>query len=86
MRIRFTKMHGLGNDFVVLDAINQAFVPTPAQARWLADRHFGVGCDQLLIVEKATRRRRFPLPHLQCRRRRGRAVRQRRALLRALRP
>jgi diaminopimelate epimerase len=56
MRIRFTKMHGLGNDFVVLDAINQAFVPTPAQARWLADRHFGVGCDQLLIVEKPTRR------------------------------
>jgi len=53
MKIRFTKMHGLGNDFVVLDAINQAFVPTPAQARWLADRHFGVGCDQLLVVEKA---------------------------------
>jgi diaminopimelate epimerase len=52
MRIRFTKMHGAGNDFVVLDAINQAFVPTPAQARWLADRHFGVGCDQILIVEK----------------------------------
>jgi diaminopimelate epimerase len=52
MRIRFTKMHGLGNDFVVLDAINQAFVPTPAQARWLADRHFGVGCDQILMVEK----------------------------------
>ncbi len=52
MRIRFTKMHGLGNDFVVLDAINQAFVPTPAQARWLADRHFGVGCDQLLVVER----------------------------------
>ncbi len=54
MRIRFTKMHGLGNDFVVLDAISQDFVPTPAQARWLADRHFGVGCDQLLIVERAT--------------------------------
>jgi diaminopimelate epimerase len=52
MKIRFTKMHGLGNDFVVLDAINQDFVPTPAQARWLADRHFGVGCDQLLVVEK----------------------------------
>jgi diaminopimelate epimerase len=52
MKIRFTKMHGLGNDFVVLDAINQAFVPTPAQVRFLADRHFGVGCDQLLIVEK----------------------------------
>jgi len=54
MRIRFTKMHGAGNDFVVLDAINQDFVPTPAQARWLADRHFGVGCDQLLVVEKST--------------------------------
>ena len=52
MRIRFTKMHGLGNDFVVLDAINQAFVPTPAQVRWLADRHFGIGCDQILMVEK----------------------------------
>jgi len=47
-------MHGLGNDFVVLDAISQAFVPTAAQARWLADRHFGVGCDQLLVVEKPT--------------------------------
>jgi len=46
-------MHGLGNDFVVLDAINQNFVPTPAQVRFLADRHFGVGCDQLLVVEKA---------------------------------
>ena len=51
MRIRFTKMHGLGNDFVVLDAINQNFVPNAAQVRWLADRHFGVGCDQLLVVE-----------------------------------
>ncbi len=54
MRIRFTKMHGLGNDFVVLDAINQNFVPTPAQARFLADRHFGIGCDQVLVVERAT--------------------------------
>ena len=53
-RIRFTKMHGLGNDFVVLDAINQNFVPTPAQARFLADRHFGIGCDQILVVERAT--------------------------------
>ncbi|KAF0163843.1 MAG: diaminopimelate epimerase [Rhodocyclaceae bacterium] len=53
MRIRFTKMHGLGNDFVVLDAINQNFVPTPAQARFLADRHFGIGCDQILVVERA---------------------------------
>ena len=54
MKIRFTKMHGLGNDFVVLDAISQDFVPTPAQARWLADRHFGIGCDQILVVERAT--------------------------------
>ncbi|MDP2823661.1 MAG: diaminopimelate epimerase [Sulfuritalea sp.] len=54
MQIRFTKMHGLGNDFVVLDAINQNFVPTPAQARFLADRHFGIGCDQILVVERAT--------------------------------
>jgi diaminopimelate epimerase len=52
MKIRFTKMHGLGNDFVVLDAIHQSFVPTGAQARFLADRHFGVGCDQILIVEE----------------------------------
>jgi diaminopimelate epimerase len=54
MKVRFTKMHGLGNDFVVLDAIRQNFVPTPAQARWLADRHFGIGCDQLLVVEATT--------------------------------
>jgi len=54
MRIRFTKMHGLGNDFIVLDAISQNFVPTPAQARFLADRHFGIGCDQLLVVEKTS--------------------------------
>jgi diaminopimelate epimerase len=53
MKIRFTKMHGLGNDFVVLDAIKQNFVPTPAQVRFLADRHFCVGCDQLLVVESA---------------------------------
>jgi len=55
MKIRFTKMHGLGNDFVVLDAVRQNFVPTPAQARWLADRHFGIGCDQLLVVEPPQR-------------------------------
>ncbi len=54
MKIRFTKMQGLGNDFVVLDAINQAFVPNAAQARYLADRHFGVGCDQILVVERPT--------------------------------
>jgi diaminopimelate epimerase len=55
MRVRFTKMHGLGNDFVVLDAVRQPIDLTPAQARLLADRHFGVGCDQILVVEKAAR-------------------------------
>jgi diaminopimelate epimerase len=52
MKIRFTKMHGLGNDFIVLDAIRQTFIPSAAQVRFLADRHFGVGCDQILVVEK----------------------------------
>ena len=51
MRLNFTKMHGLGNDFVVLDAISQRFELTPFQVRQLADRHFGVGCDQVLLVE-----------------------------------
>jgi len=55
MRLRFTKMHGLGNDFVVIDAIRQAVALTARQVRFLADRHFGVGCDQLLVVERATR-------------------------------
>jgi diaminopimelate epimerase len=86
MRVKFTKMHGLGNDFVVLDAVTQDIDLTPGQARFLADRHFGVGCDQILVVEKrGAAGGRLPLPHLQRRRRRGRAVRQRRALLRALR-
>ena len=43
----------LGNDFVVLDAIRQRVELTPEQARRLADRHFGVGCDQILVVEEA---------------------------------
>ena len=55
MKIRFSKMQGLGNDFVVLNTITQAFVPNPAQARFLADRHFGIGCDQILLVEKSAR-------------------------------
>jgi len=53
--LRFTKMHGLGNDFVVIDAVNQTVVLTPEQVRRLADRRFGVGCDQVLIVERPTR-------------------------------
>jgi diaminopimelate epimerase len=55
MKVKFTKMHGLGNDFVVLDAVSHGFVPNAAQARFLADRHFGIGCDQILVVEKPTR-------------------------------
>ncbi|AOU96645.1 diaminopimelate epimerase [Acidihalobacter yilgarnensis] len=51
--LRFAKMHGLGNDFVVIDAINQRFEPTPENVRRLADRHRGIGCDQLLLVEPA---------------------------------
>jgi diaminopimelate epimerase len=52
MIINFTKMHGLGNDFVVIDAINQTVLLSPEQIRFMADRHFGVGFDQLLLVEK----------------------------------
>jgi diaminopimelate epimerase len=52
MLIKFTKMHGLGNDFVVIDAVNQDVSLTEQQIRNIADRHFGVGCDQLLLVEK----------------------------------
>ena len=50
--INFTKMHGLGNDFVVIDAINQTINLSPAQIRFMSDRHFGIGFDQLLLVEK----------------------------------
>jgi diaminopimelate epimerase len=54
-RLRFTKMHGLGNDFVVFDGINQTVALTPEQCRRIADRHFGVGCDQILLVEQPSR-------------------------------
>ncbi|WP_455203691.1 diaminopimelate epimerase [Kaarinaea lacus] len=53
MKIEFTKMQGLGNDFVVIDTINQAVTLNKEQVRFLADRHFGVGCDQVLMVAKA---------------------------------
>jgi len=53
MTLRFTKMHGLGNDFVVLDAVRQPVALSAEQVRFLADRHFGVGCDQVLLVEPA---------------------------------
>jgi diaminopimelate epimerase len=52
MRIRFAKMQGQGNDFVVIDGVRQAVAFTPERIRALADRHFGVGFDQLLVVEK----------------------------------
>ncbi|MFZ6815981.1 diaminopimelate epimerase [Undibacterium sp. Rencai35W] len=53
MKLKFTKMHGAGNDFVVIDAINQAISFTPAQWKLLADRRFGVGADQILVVEQS---------------------------------
>lgn len=55
MKLQFTKMHGLGNDFVMIDAIHQSVSLSPEQLRFLSDRHFGVGCDQILLVEKPTR-------------------------------
>jgi diaminopimelate epimerase len=55
MKLRFTKMQGLGNDFVVIDGVRQSIALSPEQARRIADRHFGIGCDQILIVEPATR-------------------------------
>ena len=51
MRLKFTKMHGLGNDFVVLDATRAPLALDRDQLRFLADRHFGIGCDQILQVE-----------------------------------
>ncbi|GAC1533565.1 MAG: diaminopimelate epimerase [Ramlibacter sp.] len=54
MRIRFTKMQGAGNDFVVLDETRGRLQLLPSQYRWLADRHFGVGADQVLLVRPAS--------------------------------
>lgn len=51
--LNFTKMQGTGNDFVVFDAINQSIELSADQLRFLADRHFGVGCDQILLVESS---------------------------------
>jgi diaminopimelate epimerase len=52
MLLKFTKMHGAGNDFVVLDGYREDIELNPEKLRLLADRHFGVGCDQILLVEK----------------------------------
>jgi diaminopimelate epimerase len=54
MRLKFTKMHGLGNDFMVIDLVTQHFVMTEDIVRQLSDRNFGIGFDQMLIVEPPT--------------------------------
>jgi len=51
MRRRFVKMHGLGNDFLIFDAAETPFDPDPDTVRRLADRRFGIGCDQLLVLD-----------------------------------
>ena len=56
MRRPFHKMHGLGNDFVIVDAREQPFEVTPALAKAIADRRTGVGCDQLIVLEPSERR------------------------------
>ena len=53
MKLRFTKMHGIGNDFVIVDCRTQPFALSPAQIARVGDRHFGVGFDQLLTIEPA---------------------------------
>ncbi|HEX7644209.1 MAG TPA: diaminopimelate epimerase [Burkholderiaceae bacterium] len=53
MKLKFTKMHGAGNDFVVIDGVSQRIALTPAQWKQLGDRRFGVGADQMLLIEKA---------------------------------
>src|SRR3989475_10220783 len=55
MRLKFTKMQGVGNDFVVIDGVSRDIEITPQLAKRLADRHFGFGCDQVLLVEKSQR-------------------------------
>lgn len=51
MKVKFSKMHGLGNDFIVIDGVRQTVTLTTEKIRQLGDRHFGVGFDQLLLVE-----------------------------------
>lgn len=53
MRLKFTKMQGVGNDFVVFDAIGQSVALDAGRVRHVADRHFGVGCDQILLIERS---------------------------------
>ena len=53
--MQFTKMHGLGNDFIVIDATKKAVDLDTKTIRHLADRHYGIGCDQILVLEPATK-------------------------------
>ena len=53
MKLRFTKMQGAGNDFVMLDATSAPIALNPAQLQHLGDRRFGVGADQILVVERS---------------------------------
>ena len=53
MKLEFTKMHGIGNDVVVIDTRQQDIVLTAGQARLIADRHFGIGCDQIMVITPA---------------------------------
>lgn len=55
MRLSFSKMHGLGNDFVVLNGVSQAICLSSDQLRFIADRQRGIGCDQILLVERPSR-------------------------------
>ncbi|MDP2707602.1 MAG: diaminopimelate epimerase, partial [Burkholderiales bacterium] len=52
MPIPFTKMHGAGNDFVVFDGVSRPIALVPGKIRRIADRNFGIGCDQVLLVER----------------------------------
>ena len=52
MKLRFTKMHGVGNDFVVLDFTQTPFILETEQLKKIAERHLGIGCDQILVVQK----------------------------------
>jgi diaminopimelate epimerase len=51
MKLKFSKMHGLGNDFMVVDGVRQSVTLDPNLVRRLGDRHFGIGFDQLLLVQ-----------------------------------
>lgn len=51
MEVPFTKMHGLGNDFVLFDGLRSSIFLTPDQVRWISDRRLGIGCDQVLLIE-----------------------------------